>query len=424
MNRKALFAATILDNPYIPHDPTRRQAEFLLRDEGEVFYGGAAGGGKSDALLMAALQYAEFPNYAALLLRRTYADLSLPGALMDRAYDWLSPTDARPVDGGKSWQFPSGATLTFGYLEAERDKYRYQSSEFQFIGFDELTHFTEAQYTYLHSRLRRLEGSDIPIRMRSASNPGGVGHEWVKARFITGNLPFIPATLEDNPHIDQVAYMDALSKLDPVTREQLRHGNWDIGIKGELFDRTWMHITERPLTPGARRVRYWDLAATEQKGSNDPDWTVGLLLSTEQGRYCIEDVVRIRRNPGDVERIILQTAQLDGPGVAIRMEQEPGSSGKNTIDHYARSVLSGYDFRGVRNTGSKVERARPVSAAAANGNISVMGAPWAGDLLTELELFPQSGVHDDQVDALSGAFAELHTGGDASRFLHIVARRR
>jgi len=372
-----------------------------------VFFGGAAGGGKSDALLMVALQYVLFPDYAALLLRRTYADLSLPGALMDRAYDWLSPTDAKPVDGGRSWQFPSGATLTFGYLENEKDRFRYLSSEFQFVGFDELTQFSETQYLYLNSRLRRLEGSDIPIRMCSASNPGGIGHEWVKARFIEGDLPFIPSLLDDNPYIDKKAYEEALAKLDPVTREQLRHGNWDIGIKGELFDRTWFPVIERRFTPHARRVRYWDLAATEQKGSNDPDWTVGLLLAEERGQYCVEDVVRIRRNPGDVEAVILQTAQLDGPSVAIRMEQEPGSSGKILIDHYSRSVLRGYDFRGVKSTGSKVGRARPVSAAASQGNICIASAPWAGDLLTELELFPQAGVHDDQVDALSGAFAEL-----------------
>lgn len=424
MDKRALFAATILDNPYIPHDPTLRQAEFLLRGDDEIFYGGAAGGGKSDALLMAALQYVLFPDYSALLLRRTYKDLALPGALMDRAHEWLAGTDAKWSHQDKTWSFPSGATLTFGYLDNENDKYRYQGAEFQFVGFDELTQFTETQYTYLHSRTRRLKGSDIPIRVMGASNPGGIGHEWVKTRFIIGPGVFIPALLDDNPHLDKEAYELSLERLDPVTREQLRHGNWDIGIKGELFDRTWFRITDRPFPDKARRVRYWDLAATEAKLGIDPDWTVGLLLSAEQGRYCIEDVVRIRRNPGDVEATILQTAQLDGKNVSVRMEQEPGSSGKNTIDHYARRVLQGYDFRGVKSTGSKVERARPVSAAASNGNISIVSGQWAGDLLTELELFPQTGVHDDQVDALSGAFAELHTGGDASRFLHIVARGR
>ena len=133
---------------------------------------------------MAALQYVDVPGYAALLFRRTYADLNLPGALMDRAHQWLGATAARWNAHDHRWTFPSGATLTFGYLETERDKYRYQSSELQYIGFDELTQFPESQYTYLFSRLRRLGDSEVPLRMRSASNPGGEGHEWVRARFV------------------------------------------------------------------------------------------------------------------------------------------------------------------------------------------------------------------------------------------------
>ncbi len=131
--------ATILENPWIPHEPTPKQAEFLLLPDREAFYGGAAGGGKSDALLMAALQYVEVPNYAAILFRRTFADLALPGALMDRSQEWLSGTEARWNERDKTWTFPSGATISFGYLEHENHKYRYQSAEFQFIGFDELT---------------------------------------------------------------------------------------------------------------------------------------------------------------------------------------------------------------------------------------------------------------------------------------------
>ena len=95
---------------------------------------------------MGALQFVDVPGYAAILFRRTYADLSLPGALMDRAKEWLAGTAARWSDKEKTWHFPSGATLTFGYLEHEDDKYRYQSSEFQFLGFDELTQFSEAQF--------------------------------------------------------------------------------------------------------------------------------------------------------------------------------------------------------------------------------------------------------------------------------------
>jgi len=128
---------------YCPHDPTPKQAEFLALDCLEALYGGAAGGGKTDALLMAALQHVHVPGYAALLLRRTYADLALPGAIMDRAKSWLRPKGIHWDEKNKRFTFPSGATLTFGYLDTEQDRYRYQGAELQFIGFDELTQFPE-----------------------------------------------------------------------------------------------------------------------------------------------------------------------------------------------------------------------------------------------------------------------------------------
>lgn len=225
-------------NEYIPHRPTPKQSAFLLLSAREALYGGAAGGGKSDALLMAALQYVDVAGYAALLLRRTYSDLSLPGALLDRAQEWLRGTDASWNGVDKTWTFPSGATLTFGYLDHPEQKYRYQSSEFQFIGFDELTQFSEAEYRYLFSRLRRLASSSIPPRMRSASNPGGLGHDWVRRRFLhegpVDGRVFIPARLADNPHLDQRDYLVSLEELDPLTRARLLEGDWNANDNGLL----------------------------------------------------------------------------------------------------------------------------------------------------------------------------------------------
>ena len=395
-----------MENPWIPHEPTPKQAEFLLMPTREAFYGGAAGGGKSDALLMGALQYVDAPDYAAILFRRTYADLALSGALMDRAHEWLSGTAARWNEREKTWTFPSGATLTFGYLEYENDKYRYQSAEFQYIGFDELTQFTKSQYLYLFSRLRRLKNSRVPLRMRSASNPGGVGHEWVKQRFLVERPHlFVSAKLDDNPHLDREAYLESLQELDSVTRQQLINGDWTARPAGRKFRREWFEIVDA-APADAVRVRYWDLAATEPKPGKDPDWTCGTKMAEKDGIFYIEDVKRTRQTPRFVEALIKQTAELDGRAVEIWMEQEPGSSGVNTIDHYRRRVLLGFAFRGNKTTGSKEVRANPLSAAAEAGNVKLVRGPWINDFLDEAEAFP-GGSHDDQVDSASGAFEML-----------------
>lgn len=235
--------------PYSPHAPSEVQAAALiayklvpdLDKPIEVGYGGAAGGGKSDWLLMSALEYVDEPGYAAILFRRTFAELALPGALMARARSWLRDTDAHWSDNDppKTWTFPSGATVSFAYLATDADVERYQSAEFQFIGFDEATHFTEYQYTYLFSRLRRLESARVPLRMYSATNPGGVGHTWYKQRFVEpketdSQRVFIPAKLWDNPHIDKDAYVMSLSNLTPTKRDQLLDGDWG-AFEGEAF---------------------------------------------------------------------------------------------------------------------------------------------------------------------------------------------
>lgn len=375
-------------------------------------FGGSAGGGKSDALLMAALMFCEIAGYSALLLRKTYADLSLPGAIMDRAHEWLGPTAARWNDREKTWAFPSGATLTFGYLDSANDHYRYQSSEFQYIGFDELTQFPETHYRYLFSRLRRLEGARVPLRMRAASNPGGIGHDWVRARFVDAPNPeraFIPASLSDNPHLDAGEYRASLAELDHLTRAQLLHGDWTARPEGGLFKREWFEIVDESPAR-ARRVRYWDMAATEAKQGTDPDWTVGVRVALAEGIYYVEDVRRVRATPQATENLVRQTAELDGTGVSIYMEQEPGSAGVGVIDHFRRRVLVGFPFRGHKTTGPKEVRANPVSAAAEAGNVKLVRGGWISSYLDEMGAFPQ-GSHDDQVDGTSGAVATLSGRG-------------
>ena len=333
---------------------------------------------------------------------------------MDLSFQWLSGTDAKWNDNEKQWTFPSGATINFGYLDSEVDKFRYQGSNFDFVGFDELTQFSETQYLYLFSRIRQDVASDLPIRIRAGSNPGGIGHEWVKTRFVSsGNIRgqvFIPASLYDNPHLNISAYEAALDRLDPVTREQLMNGNWDVVGSGNFFQASKFKIVDEAPRHG-QYVRYWDMAATEYKEGIDPDYTVGAKMMFLNGQYWLVDIVMGRWNPVGAEEVVRKTAEQDGPNVAIYMEQEPGSSGVNVISHYSRNVLCGYNFHGIKTTGNKVNRAKPFSAAVDNGNVSLLKAHWNKRFIDECVVFPQKGFHDDQVDAASGAFEMLSSKG-------------
>ncbi len=408
----AVLKATVADNPWIKQEPTYKQSLFLAYEGRECLFGGAAGGGKSSALLMAALQWINTPGYAALLLRRTYTDLSLPGALMERAAEWLHGTAARWADRDKTWRFPSGATLTFGYRESEADKYRYQSTEFQFIGFDEVTQFEQSQYTYLFSRLRKLKEFDVPLRMRCASNPGGIGHGFVKQRFQVegpeaGRL-FIPSKLDDNPHIDREAYRQSLMELDPFTRAQLLEGDWS-EYTGSYFRRDWCKVLEHAPDDIEKCVRSWDFAATEAKPGTDPDWSVGTLIGrTKSKQYVVLDVQRIRATPLRVEQLVRATAERDGTSVPVAMEEEAGSSGKVVSDHYRRVVLPGYVVTPVRSTGKKAERFAPFSSMAEAGNVAIVRAPWNTSWLDELCSFTGDGKgHDDQCDSVSLGYSQL-----------------
>lgn len=179
--------------------------------------------------------------------------------------------------------------------------------------------------------------------------------------------------------------------------------------EGGFLKRQWFRLQDAMPT-GVPWVRYWDLAATEARRGADPDWTAGARVCCHQGVWYIADMRRLQATPRAVEDLIRQTAQMDGPGVPIYIEQEPGSSGKNTIDHYQRDVLVGYASYGQRSSGSKEERARPLSAAAEAGNVVLQRAAWNGPFLDEAELFP-AGAHDDQIDAVSGAMAVAARGG-------------
>lgn len=251
-------APTDSDRPaYFLHKPWPKQQAFLDLTCQEAFYGGAAAGGKSDAILMAALQYVHVPGYSALILRRDFPRLAMAGAIMDRARAWLYGTAAGWNEQKKHFRFPSGATIQFGYIDSPKDRFRYQSSEFQFIGWDEATEFDlpddeNNPYLFLFNRLRKTVDMQVPLRVRLAGNPGNVGHKYIKARFvdvagepgidgvrwINEDRAFIPATIKDNPAVNEAEYRKSLMHLPPVTRERLMEGDWSV-IEGALIDASW-----------------------------------------------------------------------------------------------------------------------------------------------------------------------------------------
>lgn len=385
----------------------------------EALFGGQAGGGKTDALLMAALMYADTPGYSALLLRRTYADLSLPGALMDRAHQWLRGTDAKWHETEKTWEFPSGATLTFGYLQTENDKYRYQGAELQFIGFDELTQFTQTQYTYLFSRLRRRVDVHAPLRMRSASNPGGVGHAWVYDRFPIGRAAegsrtgrvFVPSGLDDNQHIDRGEYVRSLIELDEITRAQLLDGQWITDPAKKPYRRDWWRAKNRHSSPdgignqSVARFISWDTAHKDNEGA---DYSVGLVAELlPDYRLAVRDVVRSRLEfpelPTQIQRLA-ERYEGDGKLRAVIVEDKgSGTSALQTLRKSSPGWLAGL-LQPFTPTVDKPQRARQ-SAVWCSRDCVLLPAPdggalWLADFENEIYEFPDV-LHDDQVDALS-----------------------
>lgn len=361
---------------------------------------------------MAAAQYVHVPGYAALLIRESYPDLMQPDGLIPRSKEWWrDKVEWRELH--RQWTFPSGATITFGYLGRDDDVYQYQGSRLQYIGIDELTQHTEWRYRYLFSRLSRPEEgplSEVPLRMRGFTNPGGRGHEWVRKRFVDPltrepGAVFVPARVQDNPTEDQAAYIKSLSYLDPVTQAQLLRGDWDI-VAGNMFNRGWFDLeSEYPAPKGCRFCRYWDKAGTAGAG----DYSAGVLVMKDrEGWWWIMDVVRGRWNYGEREKVILATAQTDKlrfGHVLIRIEQEPGSGGKESAQRTVK-MLAGHSVAAHTVTGSKEVRAQPLASQAYAGNVRVLLRPWTEEFLNELTVFPQ-GQHDDQVDAAAGAFNTL-----------------
>lgn len=409
-----LSARAVEGNPWIPQVPTIKQLLFLAAPQREKLFGGAAGPGKSSALLMDALTGADVPGYSAILFRKTYADLALPGAIMDRAHDWLGPTVARWSDNTKTWTFPSGATLSFGYMEHEKHKYRYQSTEFGYIGWDELTQFPYSQYSYMRSRLRRTVEAIFELKIGGATNPGGIGHDWVYDEFVKGVSPdrvFIPAALEDNPHLDQKEYRESLEGLDEITREQLLLGRWvrdETGhpFKRAFFEKSRYHVRFIDHTEVLARWISWDTALKDTETSAYNACVVVELLADYRlrVRHVWRDRATFPELVPAMERMAEEWNYDDKLRGILIEDRASGTSAYQTLQSAAPGWMRDLLILFNPGTSSKLERWSQAALWCRRECVEVPHpgeeVPWLYDFLSELFAVPES-EFKDMADAFS-----------------------
>lgn len=439
-----------------PHDGP--QTLFHRSPAFELLYGGAAGGGKSDSLLLEALRYAHIPGYAAIIFRRTYPQLSQAGGLIPRSHELLQAR-ARWNGERRRWAFPSGATLEFGHLQYEDDKYNYQGSAFCFCGFDELTQFTEGQYRYLFSRVRTTatmpDGQAIPVRIRATTNPGGEGHEWVMERWrhwlrephqaSSGEIrwfksvdgvevetdatdpqalsrQFIAANVYDNPALlrNDPGYIQRLEALPLIERARLLGGDWQIRPQGNVFRREWFTRIVDAVPEGLRWARYWDLAAST-KTSADYTASVAVALSPD-GTVYMRDMIRGRWEWPEAKAIIKAT-MLSEPNT--RHGIELALHGLAAVQELSRDAeIAHVALTGVDVDRDKLARALPLSARAERGQVALVRGAWNMAFIDEMCSFSGDGkTHDDQVDTASGGLQLLSTGSGWAEWARAQKRK-
>lgn len=363
----------IIGNRYCVHFPHPKQLAGLFVPQWhddqtgpfEMLFGGAAGGGKSDWLLMLASMRVAHPHYRGVVLRRTHAEMMKAGAILSRAMQWWLPFQgAHKVhwDGtNKLFRFPSGATIEFGYHSHATDDAKYQGGEWHDAFFDELTHWPdETAFEWLRSRLRKSEGDALHPRLAATSNPGGPGHTWVKNRFIGGvdivtgsrfdsTSFYLPSKINDNPSLDRSAYVATLEGMHPTRRAQLLDGDWSARDPGDYFRSEWFGpMLEDEPTEGMISVRWWDLAASE---SATAARTAGVRMARlRSGVRVVLHATAFRATPGKRDDKIAQQAHLDGRGTVVGVEIEGGSGGPAQFEAIAKRL---------RAEGFKVVGARP-----------------------------------------------------------------
>ncbi len=433
------------------------QRQFLSSQADIAIYGGAAGGGKTFALLLEASRNVHVPDYGAVIFRREATQITNEGGLFDTSFQMYPTIYGIPrLSPNRSWSFPSGASITFSHLHNDSDVNDWQGSQIPLIGYDELTHFTENQFWYMLSRNRSTCGvrpyiratcnpdadswiadliqwyidqdTGYPIAERSGVLRYFVRHdaklEWALTRQeLLNQFPksspksftFIPATLEDNKILSETDpdYRANLEMLNRVERERLLHGNWKIKPTiGSYFPMTVVKTISAIPTDIKHWVRRWDLAATEPNETNpSPSATASILMGRrDNGRFVIADAINLRRGADVIRDTLLNVAAQDRANyqrVTTVIPQDPGQAGKDQSASLI-NLLAGFKVKAVRETGPKATRAEPLSAQWQAGNVDIVEGFWNKQYLLEMASFP-GGDHDDYIDASSGAFLECVT---------------
>lgn len=428
---------------------TGPQEAFLSSDADVVVYGGAAGGGKTWALLVEPVRHVDNPRFGAVVFRRTYPQITREGGMWDESGKLYPLLGAVPNQTELSWSFPSGARVTFGHLQHEKNVEDWKGAQIPLICFDQLEEFTAKQFWYLLSRNRSTCG--VRPYIRATCNPvpdddpvggwlnrliawwidgetgypvperAGVVRWFVRAGddlewaddpaalqathpgIPPKSLTFIPAKLEDNPALETAdpSYRASLMALPLVDRERLLGGNWKIRpTAGFVFDRAWFRVVDA-LPLHIRWVRYWDKAGTEDGGA----LTAGVKIGRHErtGIVYIADAVYGQWSALRRETVIRQTAEADGYDTTVVVEQEPGSGGKESAERTI-AMLAGWTVHADRATGDKIERAGPLAAQAEAGNVALLRGDWNEDFLVQAHRFAPGRALKDIVDAAVGGF--------------------
>ncbi len=429
------------------------QSTFLASPADICIYGGGAGGGKTFALLMDPVRRRSIPFFGAVLFRRTVPDIRNEGGLWDTSAKVYPHLGGVPVSHVLEWRWSGGFRVSMRHLEREDTVMNWQGAQVPWIGFDELTHFTEKQFVYMLSRSRSIYPS-APARIRATTNAdarswvrkwvdwwidpdigfaipersgvirwmGMAGEErvWRNSRESLDRMlgpnsalsvAFVPAKLTDNPALMEAdpTYVAKLRSLNRVDRERLESANWNVVTSGgSLFRREWFPVEDSSPARFRRVVRYWDLAATRPTPQNpDPDWTRGMKVGLDAaGQYWVLSVVSKRDTPAGIEELFRTTARQDGQTVEQWVEHDPGQAGKSQASHWLRAFANlNLRFTAVPKA-AKVDRAKRVSPQCERKHVLLMRGDWTEAFLNEVTEFP-GGVHDEFVDTLSGAFAVL-----------------